>query len=197
MDIAAIDGASRGTVGNGRLRVENAALELFTEHGVSGTSLQMIADAMGVTKAAIYWHFKTKDDIVLGVIKPALERISDIAVAAEARRGRRAAIEEILTGFAEILIDNRRVLSLLLRDAAVNQLLERHPAISDLMDRIVGLLTGPDPDARTKVVTTLFLSGLPGLATDPLCADVADEDLREHVIDYGRRLLLVRRSAAR
>jgi hypothetical protein len=35
-------------------RVIEAALALFAEHGISGTSLQMIADAIGVTKAAVY-----------------------------------------------------------------------------------------------------------------------------------------------
>ena len=46
-------------------RILVAALDLFAEHGVSGTSLQMIADALGVTKAAVYHQFKTKDEIAL------------------------------------------------------------------------------------------------------------------------------------
>jgi AcrR family transcriptional regulator len=37
-----------------RTQVIEAALALFAEHGIDGTSLQMIADAMGVTKAAVY-----------------------------------------------------------------------------------------------------------------------------------------------
>ena len=36
-----------------RTRLLETALELFTTHGVEGTSLQMIADALGVTKAAV------------------------------------------------------------------------------------------------------------------------------------------------
>src|SRR5689334_14173118 len=42
-------------------RIVDAAVPLFAEHGVGGTSLQMIADAVGVTKAAVYHQFKTKD----------------------------------------------------------------------------------------------------------------------------------------
>lgn len=38
-------------------------LDLFADHGVSGTSLQLIAGAMGVMKAAVYHQFKTKDEI--------------------------------------------------------------------------------------------------------------------------------------
>ena len=48
-------------------RVLDAALKLIAEHGVSGTSLQMIADAMGVTKAAVYRQFKTKEEIVIAI----------------------------------------------------------------------------------------------------------------------------------
>jgi AcrR family transcriptional regulator len=40
-------------------RVIAAALELFSRNGVGGTSLQMIADEIGVTKAAIYYQYKT------------------------------------------------------------------------------------------------------------------------------------------
>ena len=38
-------------------RIIEAALVLFAEHGISGTSLQMIADAIGVTKAAVYHQY--------------------------------------------------------------------------------------------------------------------------------------------
>ncbi|WP_156765397.1 TetR/AcrR family transcriptional regulator, partial [Mycobacterium sp. 1245852.3] len=47
-----------------RTRVLDAALDLIANHGVSGTSLQMIADAVGITKAAVYHQFRTKEQIV-------------------------------------------------------------------------------------------------------------------------------------
>jgi AcrR family transcriptional regulator len=60
-------------------RVLDVAFNLVAQHGVSGTSLQMIADTIGVTKAAVYRQFKSKDDIVialtereLGGLEPAL-----------------------------------------------------------------------------------------------------------------------------
>ena len=53
-------------------RVIAASLDLFGTHGVSGTSLQMIADAIGVTKAAVYHQFKSKDDVVIAVAETEL-----------------------------------------------------------------------------------------------------------------------------
>ena len=40
-----------------RARVLDAALKLFSEHGFDGTTIQQIADMLGVTKAALYYHF--------------------------------------------------------------------------------------------------------------------------------------------
>ena len=61
-----------------QLRVITAALELFTRHGVGGTSLQMIADEIGVTKAAVYHQYRTKDEIVLAAAESELGRLEAI-----------------------------------------------------------------------------------------------------------------------
>src|SRR5262252_8483226 len=53
-------------------RIIDAALVLFAQHGISGTSLQMIAHAIGVTKAAVYHQYNTKDEIVLAVAQQVL-----------------------------------------------------------------------------------------------------------------------------
>ena len=47
-----------------RSRVQKVALELFAEQGYEKTSLREIAGRLGVTKAALYYHFKSKEDIV-------------------------------------------------------------------------------------------------------------------------------------
>jgi TetR/AcrR family acrAB operon transcriptional repressor len=46
-----------------RNRILDAAELLFTEKGVSRTSLEMIAAAAGLTRGAIYWHFRNKADL--------------------------------------------------------------------------------------------------------------------------------------
>src|ERR1700678_1056551 len=47
-----------------RSRVQEVALELFAQQGYEKTSLREIAERLGVTKAALYYHFKSKEDIV-------------------------------------------------------------------------------------------------------------------------------------
>lgn len=46
-----------------RNRLLDTAELLFSRHGVSRTSLADIADAAGVTRGAIYWHFRNKADL--------------------------------------------------------------------------------------------------------------------------------------
>jgi AcrR family transcriptional regulator len=48
-----------------RERILDVALELFNEQGYDATSLREIAERLGVTKAALYYHFKSKADILL------------------------------------------------------------------------------------------------------------------------------------
>jgi AcrR family transcriptional regulator len=50
--------------GDTRERIQSVALELFAEQGYEKTSLREIAERLGVTKAALYYHFKSKEDIV-------------------------------------------------------------------------------------------------------------------------------------
>jgi len=57
------DGASVNT----RERILDVALDLFIEQGFDGTSLRQIAENLGVTKAALYYHFTSKDDILLAL----------------------------------------------------------------------------------------------------------------------------------
>src|SRR5262244_2750364 len=55
--------------GDTRERIQAIALELFAEQGYEKTSLREIAERLGVTKAALYYHFKSKEDIVRSFVE--------------------------------------------------------------------------------------------------------------------------------
>src|SRR6202020_1691135 len=50
-----------------RERILNVALDLFIEKGFDKTSLREIAEQLGVTKAALYYHFASKEDILMAL----------------------------------------------------------------------------------------------------------------------------------
>lgn len=61
--------------GDGRERILNAAYLLFIRHGYAEVSMQQIADAVGLTKATMYHHFRSKDDLFAAVCRRETERI--------------------------------------------------------------------------------------------------------------------------
>src|ERR1700677_4503337 len=51
--------------GSTRERILDVALDLFNDQGYDKTSLREIAERLGFTKAALYYHFERKEDILL------------------------------------------------------------------------------------------------------------------------------------
>jgi AcrR family transcriptional regulator len=64
-----MDGTKRQRRGDTRQRIQDVALELFSEHGYEKTSLREIAEHLDVTKAALYYHFKTKEEILISIFE--------------------------------------------------------------------------------------------------------------------------------
>lgn len=181
---------------SGRDRVGEAALRLFSEHGVSGTSLQMIADDMGVTKAALYYHYRTKDDLVLGVVTPFLDRLLDAVGVARLHRGWRAQAEATLVALVDMIVDVRQLYALVANDPSVPPLLAAHPRLEHVTAELATLLAGPDADAQRRATVSFFLAGLIGPVADPVVGrEIGDAELRALLIDLGRRLLLTRARA--
>jgi AcrR family transcriptional regulator len=61
-----------------RTRIQLVALDLFTENGYEATSLREIAERLGVTKAALYYHFRTKDDIIASLVQDRIARVEEL-----------------------------------------------------------------------------------------------------------------------
>jgi AcrR family transcriptional regulator len=59
--------------GEGRGRILDEARSLFLGKGFAATSMQEIADAVGMTKPALYYHFKDKQDLLVAVLAREME----------------------------------------------------------------------------------------------------------------------------
>lgn len=174
--------------GTARDRLLAAALDLFAEHGVTGTSLQMIADRLGVTKAAVYHQFRSKDDIVIAVIGPAMDRLGEIADHAEAQRGPAAKRETVLAGVVELVVEFRKVATTLSFDPVVMRLVRAHPGLRSLQ-RVRRLLGGTAPDPGSRVRMAVLSGGLIMAGADPAVAGLDDEDFRDHLLAAARRIV--------
>jgi AcrR family transcriptional regulator len=180
----------------GAQRVLGVALELFSEHGFAGTSLQDIADRLGVTKAAVYYHFRSKDDLLLALVEPAIDEL--VAIAAEPHsdlRGQRGPGLRVAR-YVDYLLRHRRVAAYLTRDATAMS----HPMLiekgAQLRGRVESMLLGADVDELGTVWGAATVQALAGalLAAPP---EVSEEWLREELNELGAHLLTGYRKAAR
>jgi AcrR family transcriptional regulator len=168
-------------------RVITAALDLFGQHGVSGTSLQMIADAIGVTKAAVYHQFKTKEEIVIAVLEVDLMRLEPALDAAEAEEGPRAR-EVLLTLVIDLAVQRRRIVSALQQDPVIVRLLAKHEPFLALMDRLFAVLTGGDASAAARVRGAMISAAIGGAVMHSLVVDLDDETLRSQMLHFTRQI---------
>lgn len=170
-------------------RVLDAALVLFSEHGVGGTSLQMIADVIGVTKAAVYHQFNTKEEIVLAVVERELARLEPAIEAAEAEPDRPRAVERLMAEVIELAVSRRRAAATLQSDPVVVRFLAEHPPFREMMLRLYGVLLGDDAGPATLVPAALMSAAIGGGVAHPFVQDIDDETLKAELMSFARRFL--------
>jgi AcrR family transcriptional regulator len=166
-------------------RIVRAAAALFAEHGVGGTSLQMIADEIGVTKAAVYHQFKTKDEIVVAVAQGELARVAAIVDAAEAETDRASARDVLLAGIVDLAVERRRMESTLIGDPVIIRYFAHHKPFHHVMARLYAILD----DESSGVSAVMLTAAIGGAVMHPLVADLDDETLRAQLLQLARRFL--------
>ncbi|MEX9938543.1 multidrug efflux transporter transcriptional repressor AcrR, partial [Providencia rettgeri] len=93
-----------------RQHILDVALRLFSQQGVSSTSLAAIAKAAGVTRGAIYWHFKNKSDLFNEIWVLSDASISDLEVEYRAKfpNDPLSVVREILVHILEATVTEER-----------------------------------------------------------------------------------------
>jgi len=174
-----------------RTRLIEAAIDLFTRHSFAGTSLQMIADELGFTKAAIYHHFRTREQLLAAVIEPMLDELRAVVESAEAKRTPHARAEHMLSGYAALAVRNRGLVAVLATDPSVATVLTDRAEWGKLILRQLALLADVDPGPAGEFKAAMVFAGMAG-AAGPTRGNLDDDALREHLVDAGRRVLGLR-----
>jgi AcrR family transcriptional regulator len=170
-----------------RQQILQTAQRLFTELGYDATSLQMIADEMGLTKAAVYYHFRAKSDILHEAMRPGIQRLGTLLDETAAIRGRRARIEHLVNGFVDFLIRNRHYAVMASTDPAAKRDKLDAEAMA-MRQRALSLLFGDNPTGTERLsFNAVFF--IPECLPD--LTDLTDEELREALHTTMLRLLRV------
>lgn len=178
-----------GPAGQARQRVLDAALELFAEHGIGATSLQMIADRIGVTKAAVYHQFPAKGDIVLGLLGGVFGTLEELVDAAEAHP-EAARQDAVVLGLVELMVQRREVMSALYRDPEMQRVVSQDAELSATRERLTRVVLADATDPRRRQLAWAVLgAGFTRAVSDPALADIPDAELRAELVALAHRML--------
>jgi AcrR family transcriptional regulator len=160
-----------------REQIRVVALQLFAERGYAGTSLREIAERLGVTKAAVYYHFPTKEDILASLLEDFLAQLDELIAWTEAQpRGtdtRRAALERYArmlggpkTDLARFMQEGQSAI----RELAAGLQVRKHFA------QFQALLAAPDESAEGRLRAQVALVALHLAAFGPLTPATGGSD---------------------
>ncbi|MEV4068452.1 TetR/AcrR family transcriptional regulator [Nonomuraea fuscirosea] len=182
-----------------RTRIQEIALRLFTEQGYEATSLREIAEELGVTKAALYYHFKTKDDIVTSLVDKRLEELEELLEWVRSRPRTPEMRRELVTRYAESVRSERHL--------GISRFMERnqtalrdHPTLIRIRERMIELtsqISEPDATPAERVSHSLALFAMHAGKWLLKEGELSEDEIHKACLEVAFRLLEPAGSGAR
>jgi AcrR family transcriptional regulator len=156
------------------------ALDEFAAHGFHETSVREIAEKVGVTKAAVLYHFAGKGELLTALAEPMLRDL-------EAAVDQPAPPWTVLEGLLEVWLTHRRLISMNLHDLGMTNTDGVFHRFRNAMVRANVLVAGPEPDLARSVRAAQAIAML----GDPivLFLDEPVDEIRSLILDGVRRLI--------
>lgn len=126
--------------------------------GVEKTSLREIAEQLGITKAALYYHFPSKDALLRSLIDPFFAEIDALLADTEAAGGMPP--RQFLETYFDLFSRHRSMLALLIRDLSGFAHLGLEEKVIGWQVRLQHLLVGPDAGPADRIRAVVALGGL-------------------------------------
>jgi AcrR family transcriptional regulator len=121
-----------------RQDILQVALELFTERGYARTSLREIAERLGISKAAVYYHFRAKEELVSELTRPWLARLEELVDS-----GSDSEAEAVLAAYLRVFVAEQPVVGLLARNPTLLEQTGVGERAVELLDRLSHTIAGP------------------------------------------------------
>ena len=159
-----------------RSRVLAVALDLIAEKGYAATTTRELSERLGFTKAALYYHFHTKEDLLVALVEPAVAELREL-VNMPARDGDEGR-HDFLAAYVDLLLRHVEITRVLSQDRAVSASARLQAMNRPLYQALIERLTGqPTPDTTTMARVALALGGMRA-AVVYLAPDADLEELR-------------------
>ena len=176
--------------GDTRERILDVALDLFIEHGYDKTTLRQIAEPLGFTQAAIYYHFAAKEDILFALHL----RLHELGRPAFGQLGKAAGPSGwavVLRGLVDTMLANRKLFVLHERNRTALSALHDKGHDGDheeIEQQFRHILSDPAIPARDRIRLGCALGALLGILMSvgdlaDLSPEVFGDLLREAITD--------------
>ncbi len=146
-----------------RGRIQVVALELFAERGYDTTSLREIAERLGVTKAALYYHFKSKEGIVRSLFEDYAREVDEL-IDWGRRQPRTAATRRgLLDRYLDIVVRRTGIFRLLENNQAALRNLESEgtkEVFRERMRALIDLTRAPDASLPERMRASLAFTAV-------------------------------------
>jgi AcrR family transcriptional regulator len=145
-----------------RQRILDVALELFGEHGYAGTSVADITKRLGISKAALYYHFTAKDEILSALVGEPMDAFRTLAETAAGRP-----LPDLLGAIVDTTASLHAVSRLLGDDPSTARAMRERalPRPWELNDALTTALAGGSPTAGTHAAFAAVKNGTLALMT--------------------------------
>jgi AcrR family transcriptional regulator len=165
-----------------RQRIQEVARQLFAEKGVLRTSLQDIADRLGITKPALYYHFRSREDLVRSIVQPLIDEGEAFIAEQERKRGAaRATPRELLEGYFDFHYRHRADLVLIVSELTTLADLGLIDQLLAWRARLGVLVFGRRPTLEQSTRAVIAFGGLQDCCLQ--FPDVSYERLRGATVD--------------
>ncbi|MGK8502758.1 TetR/AcrR family transcriptional regulator [Nocardia asiatica] len=178
--------------GGTKIAIRDAAVKLFGAKGFEQTSLREVADAVGITKASLYYHYASKLDLLLAIIDPIVEHMRSVVVGLDQVPHDAENIRQVLRRYLRGLIHHRDAGALVVRDtvAIVNIMADRYPDLMNASKALREWLAGPDAteEARLRACAALEVIGV-ALVSKELVPGADDALVESSLLDAATCVL--------
>jgi AcrR family transcriptional regulator len=162
-----------------RERIQGVARELFKQQGVQRTSLQDIADKLGITKPALYYHFTSREDLVRSIVQPLIDEAERFLASHETARD--ASPRELLEGYFDFHFEHRGDLVLIVTELTTLADLGLIDQLLAWRDRLGKLVFGRRPTLAQSTRAVIAFGGLQDCCLQ--FPDTPYDTLRRAVVD--------------
>ncbi|TDD98227.1 TetR/AcrR family transcriptional regulator [Jiangella asiatica] len=173
-----------------RTRIQDVALELFAERGYDKTSLREISERLGMTKASLYYYFKSKDDIVQSIVDDLLAAVDDIVDWSRTQTPTPLARRELIERYSKVIrSQGAPLLRFIMENQPAMRVHKAGEAMRSRMQELFDFITDPADPLPVQLCSRMAFYTLHSSPVVMGDVDASPEDIFDAACDVALSML--------